>query len=244
MLIVISVGAFAQHPPCTPPVVTITGTDWKCKGVADTLSVSGPGGTTYIWDNGRTTTIIHTGPIEADSTFSVIATNAGCSDTTYFTVDVRIAPAITFSVDTICSGSCITLYPSITSNPPATSFIWNTGATTDTTTVCPDSGTIYLFTASNGCPARKSDTIYVKVCEGINNITASSDFGNVYPNPSYTEFTVDLPTKARISVCDITGRILFSQMENAGTITFGKELNPGMYFLFIDGKPGVKLVKL
>ena len=114
----------------------------------------------------------------------------------------------------------------------------------DSVRVSPTITTSYTVTGidSLGCPVQRILTVVV----GSTSVPSISgtDFVNIYPNPSSTEFTVDLATKAQIKVCDVTGRLLFSKLENAGTITFGKELNSGMYFLFIDGKPGVKVVKL
>lgn len=71
------------------PAPVIKGTSFKCKGKTDTLTVSG--GTTYLWSNGSTTTIYFTGPIEADSTITVVAYNSlGCSDTAHFYITVDI----------------------------------------------------------------------------------------------------------------------------------------------------------
>src|SRR5580658_9764044 len=106
----------------------------RTAGIKDTLYVSGPNGTTYIWNNGNTDTTYYTGPIDADSVFYVVATNGGCSDTARYIMEIRPIP--------------------------------------------------------NAVPS-----------------ISGTDFTNVYPNPSSTGFTVDLPIKAQINVCDITGRI-------------------------------------
>jgi hypothetical protein len=240
----LTINAFAQHP-CVPPAVTISGTSWKCKGVSDTLSLSGPSATTYLWSDGNTTTSIITGPIEADSTFYVIANNGGCIDTTYFNVTVKIPPVVNINhIDSICAGNGICLSPNVSGTGPFT-FLWSPGGkTSDTICVNPVIDMVYTVTVSNGCTTTKMDTVVLVNCTGINNITASPDFINIYPNPSSTEFTMSLPAKAVVNVFDITGRMLFSEMEKPGTVTFGKELTPGIYFLFIDGKPEGKLVKL
>jgi len=321
LLIGISVSAFAQHP-CTPPVVNISGSAWKCKCLKDTLYAHGPSGTTYQWSSimGHDSILV-TGSICADSTFYVIATNNGCSDTTYFTVVVRVPPTINITPPTTsCGGSNVLLTASASGSGPFT-YLWTPGgATTDTLTVNPSSTTTYTVLVSNGCKATKTttvtpdnpamsaccdktillgdDTMIVASgrsfasyswsppggtclsasCDSIlvkpsvtTNYTVTgtdslgcqvqriitivvepaavptilgTDFVNVYPNPSSTVFTIDIQAKAILEVCDVTGRIIFSQRENAGTVTFGRELTPGMYFLFINGMPAVKLVKL
>jgi hypothetical protein len=238
-----SAHAFAQHP-CVPPAVTISGTAWKCYCVTDTLFVNGPSATTYIWDNGATKTSIITGPICADTTVYVIATNSGCTDTTYYNIVLRIPPSVSLNhLDTVCLGTEICLWPTVSGIGPFTYFWSPGGKTTDSICVSPSVPTIYNVSVSNGCTTTKFDTVFVRTCTGINTITSSTQY-NIYPNPSSTSFTLDIQIKALVKVCDITGRVLFSEMEKPGTITFGKELNPGIYFLFINGKPGGKIVKL
>jgi hypothetical protein len=243
LFVVLSINAFAQYP-CVGPTVTISGDSIGCHGVRDTLFVHGPSATTYIWDNGETTTSIVTGPIDADSTFYVIATNSGCSDTTYYNVTERLAPSITVSSpDTVCKGTNVCLTAHASGIGPIT-YLWEPeGATKDTLCISPDSTRSYTVTVSNGCTNMAITRIAVIPCLGIDNVSSFTGY-NIYPNPSSTEFTLDLPTKAQIKVCDITGHVLFSEMEKPGTITFGKELSPGIYFLFIGGRPGGKIVKL
>ncbi len=140
------------------PVPVIKGTDKKCPGIKDTLTVSG--GNSYVWSNGNTSTTYYTGPINADSTISVIAYNSlGCSDTTHFNITL-----VTFSVTInppagICAGECVTLQ----AKPGGNIYKWSNGATTDTTTVCPDTNSSYTCNVSNsaGCFARKTTTVQI-----------------------------------------------------------------------------------
>jgi hypothetical protein len=321
LLIGISNSAFAQHP-CVAPAININGASWKCKGERDTLTVNGPNGTTYVWDNGKTTISILTGDIDGDSTFYVVATNGGCSDTGYFTVVLRLPPIVRINPASLfCAGEPITLSASATGTNPPFTYIWSTGQTGTSITINPgpDTTTTYEVYASNGCSSVTAITItpgvpILSACCG-NNISpgdsvllvttgnsvvyqwspsvhclnpplcdsvevapavttsytvtgldssgcqaeetlliivspagvssiSGNNFINIYPNPSSTEFAVNLQIKALLNVCDITGRILFSEMENPGNVTFGKELNPGIYFLFIDGEPAGKIVKI
>ena len=239
----ISLNVFAQHP-CVGPVVIISGDSIVCNRVKDSLFLNGPSATTYLWSDGETTTAIGTGPIDADSTFYVIANNGGCIDTTYYNVRVKLPPSvITPTKESFCSGTNVCIVPFVGGSGPFT-YSWAPGGkTTDSICVSPSSTTVYTLTVSNGCNNTAEDTLVPVNCAGINTITTSSGY-NIYPNPSSTSFTIDLQTKSLINVCDITGRILFSEMEKPGTITFGKELSPGIYFLFIDGVSGGKIVKL
>ncbi len=143
------------------PVPVISGTPYKCRGVKDTLTVSG--GTSYLWSNGSTKSSYVTGPIYADSTVSVIAYNAlGCSDTATFTINFRAVPNITIShPKAVCSGAPVEIVASAGGTGPFT-YSWNTGETTDSISVASpiDSTTVvYTVTVSNGCSTSKTTSI-------------------------------------------------------------------------------------
>jgi gliding motility-associated-like protein len=140
------------------PKPVIKGTPWKCKGVIDTLTVSG--GTKYLWGNGSTKTTYYTGDINADSTITVTAYNSlGCSHDTSFSITVR---TLTVSVGPhvlACSGESVLLTAAAAGTGPFT-YSWSPGgATTDTVTVNPDTVTNYVINVSNGCKAFKTVTV-------------------------------------------------------------------------------------
>ncbi len=56
------------------PTASVTGTSVKCKGKTDTLTAGG--GTSYLWSNGSTKSTYITGPINADSTITLVAYNS------------------------------------------------------------------------------------------------------------------------------------------------------------------------
>ena len=303
---------------CTPPLVTISGSTWKCLGVRDTLHVSGPNGTTFLWNDGSTTTSYLTGPIDADSSFNVIATNGGCSDTTYFTVTLKIKPNIIITPPVLtCAGNSVLLKAAASGTGPFY-YLWTPdGQTTDSITVNPSGPTTYVVYVSNGCKNAKATTVFpdnpsmsvccdksillgddtilfatggssffkfqwfpsssvvclntmcdsVKVspivtttytvvgtdtlgCQLERILTINVEKGSnppilaATPNPTYTEFTISLQKNFNLLVRDAIGRVVISEQESAGTITFGRELSPGMYFMFIDGKLSGKLIKL
>lgn len=141
------------------PKPVIKGSLWKCAGVKDTLTVSG--GTTYLWSNGKTTTTYYTGPINGDSTITLIAYNSlGCPDTTRIKITERIKPAIKPIPSAVtCNGSPVTL----TANPIGTgpfTYKWSNGQTTSSITVNDTNKTTYTVTVSNGCPNTASVTVF------------------------------------------------------------------------------------
>lgn len=138
------------------PAPVISGTDWKCHGVRDTLSVtSSTNPTTYVWDNGKTTTSITTGPINSDSVFTVTAYNSlRCPTTVTYTVALRIPPVPKVNPPAkFCAGQPITLTASATGSNSPFVYTWSTGQTGSTITVDPGPSTDSTFTVyvSNGC---------------------------------------------------------------------------------------------
>lgn len=131
-----------------------------CLGSGVTLTATG--GASYVWSTGSTasTTTLTPG---ATGTYpvSVTATGAnGCTASTSTTVTAIPAPTASISpaAATICQGSCTTLTAS-----GGASYLWSTGATTASISVCPGTTTTYTVsvTAANGCTASKNVIVTV-----------------------------------------------------------------------------------
>ncbi len=137
------------------PNPSIAGTTTICAGSSTTLTASG--GTTYSWNTGQTTAAITVSPSTA-TTYTVTATAGGCSNsaTVQVTVNPNPVPTIT-GTSTICNGQSTTLTAS-----GATTYSWNTGATTAAITVSPTTTTTYTVTGTTGGCSR-STTIAVTV---------------------------------------------------------------------------------
>jgi gliding motility-associated-like protein len=142
------------------PEPVINGTTWKCRGVRDTLTVTNLNGpATYVWSDGKTTTTIYTGLIDADSTFTVIAYNKlGCPGVATYPVSLRSPLTITLPPPTtFCAGQPVCISADVAGNPLSpVSYLWSDGETTST--ICPtiDSATAFSVTVSNGCKSTKS----------------------------------------------------------------------------------------
>lgn len=248
LLIGISVGTYAQKP-CTPPTVSLTGPSETCSGDSITLSAAATGTTpyTYLWEPGGQTTYKIAVTPPGTTTYTCTVSNSCGTVSAIITVTVDNPSLFACCDDTIKAGHDTILVASGSSD--IVSYSWSPAGTClsascDSVKVSPVITTNYTVTATTNVGCQVERVLTVVVDPSAIPTISGTDFVNVYPNPSSTEFTIDLQTKAKIDVCDITGRLLFSKEENAGTISFGKELNPGMYFLFINGKPGVKVVKL
>jgi len=146
------------------PKPIIGGSLWKCKGMKDTLTVSSSTNPTqYLWDNGKTTTSIITGDINADSTIIVTAYNSlGCPKTDTFHIAVRQYPGGSISYPPGCGSKPTT----ITATPKGTgpfTYQWNTGGTFDTINVLIADTTTYTVIISNGCPVTKTITVIPEI---------------------------------------------------------------------------------
>lgn len=141
----------------TPPTANAGSDVSTCQGTAVTLTASG--GSSYLWNTGATTQSITVNP-NSTTTYSVEVTQNGCSSTDQVTVTVSSLPNINAGNDvTIFSGESVTLSAS-----GGTSYVWNTGATTQNITVSPITTTTYTVTGfANGCQNTDSVTVFVEV---------------------------------------------------------------------------------
>jgi len=130
---------------CTPPT---PGTSYQiCPGAHKTLD-AGAGYDSYLWSDGETTQTISVGA----GNYSVTVTKSGCSATSaavtvsYFTVT---PPTITPSgPTTICAGSTVALSAS-----SGSSYLWNTGSTSNSISVSTSGNYSVTVTDGNGCSA-------------------------------------------------------------------------------------------
>jgi uncharacterized repeat protein (TIGR01451 family) len=137
--------------------VAITGNNVICNGSSTSLTASG--GIAYIWSNNATTTSISVSPATT-TTYIVTATDInGCNGTATRTVTVNPLPTVNISGNnTICIGNSTTLTAG-----GASTYVWNTGASTAAITVSPVANTTYTVTATdaNGCINTSTRTVTV-----------------------------------------------------------------------------------
>jgi gliding motility-associated-like protein/uncharacterized repeat protein (TIGR01451 family) len=126
-----------------------------CEGGSVTLTATG--GTQFGWSTKETTPSITVSPV-VTTTYTVTVSSNGCSDEDEVTVFVNPIPSVNAGPDrSVCAGSSVTLTAT-----GATSYLWDTNATTSTITVSPSATTTYTVTGtSNGCSA--TDQVVVTV---------------------------------------------------------------------------------
>lgn len=129
------------------PSVSISGPTTLCSGSSATLTVSGAN--TYTWSTGANNSTVVISPT-VNTTYTLTGTDGnGCENMAAQSITVYALPSVVVGGNTsICAGTSATLTAT-----GATSYTWDTGATTNSVSVTPLFGTTYsvIGTDVNGC---------------------------------------------------------------------------------------------
>ncbi|HET7433613.1 MAG TPA: hypothetical protein VFN10_02750, partial [Thermoanaerobaculia bacterium] len=181
------------------PSASISGPSSFCTGSSVTLTASAA--TSYLWSTGATTQSI---TVSAGGTYSVTVSNAnGCSASASQVVTENALPSASISgPSSFCTGASVTLTAAA-----ASSYLWSTGATTQSITV--SAGGTYSVTVSNanGCSASASQVVTE------NALPTASISG---PSSFCTGSSVTLTASAASSYLWSTGAITQSITVSAG----------------------------
>ena len=138
-----------------PPTCNINGNTNICPGGSTNLCALA-GAVSYSWSTGSTTQCIL---VTSGGTYSVIVTNAnGCSNTCRKTVTVNDPPICSISGNsTFCPGG----FTNLCATTGASSYLWNTGATTQCITVNSAGTYSVTITGAGGCSSTCNKTITI-----------------------------------------------------------------------------------
>ncbi|MBK6984858.1 MAG: gliding motility-associated C-terminal domain-containing protein [Bacteroidetes bacterium] len=172
-------GAVGTCTSSTTASVTITSTPTLatssrtiCAGQVATFTVSGA--TTYTWNPGNVTGNTYTTSPASSGTVSVIGANGTCTSQVTTSITVTPNPTVAVSNQTICSGQT-----AILTATGATTYSWNTGATTNTISVAPTSLTIYTVVGTtNSCTNTRTVSVTVNAQPTVAVANASICSGN------------------------------------------------------------------
>lgn len=158
-------------------------------------------------------------------------------------ISVNQSPVINWQNDTlVCSVNSIIL----DAGAGMTSYLWSTGATTQTITV--DSSGIGLGAkyfkvdvSLNTCSASDSILVNFIYCTGINNTLNEKEL-NIYPNPTngviYIESNNINIEGANIKVYSSVNQIVYNAILTENKINLS-ELQSGYYFIMIETEKGI-----
>ena len=133
------------------PTITVSSAT-LCAG--ETTTISALGAASYTWSTGATSNTIAVSP-SSSTTYTVLGESLGCSTPFTASVSVTALPSISVNSATLCVGQS-----TIISASGASTYIWNTGETTNSINVSPTSSSVYTVTGTtNGC----SNTAFVSV---------------------------------------------------------------------------------
>lgn len=135
--------------------------------VGDQVTLTASGGDTYVWGDGQTGSTITVTPSAPSATYTVVAYKNGCpSAPASCTITVNAIPSvsITASSTVVCKGENVTLTAT-----GATSYVWSTGAMTQSIVVPVTSDVTYsVIGKQNGCEGSATQTIKVAAPPTIN----------------------------------------------------------------------------
>ncbi len=225
------------------PTLSIAGTNTICAGSTTTLTASG-NVSTYAWVSGPATASNVVTP-SVTTTYSVIGTNSlGCqSNVVTNMVTVNTLPTVTAVSNT--SLLCVGQTASLTANGAST-YSWNTSATTTVIAVSPTVNTNYTVTGTtNGCSNTFTLTQAVSPCTGIQSLTNGTSLISVYPNPSNGIYIIETESATTINVVDVLGKVVYSQKLQDGKHAINlSNLNNGLYILKAENNGQIKTVRL
>jgi hypothetical protein len=235
----IAVRSISVNP--LPTISTSASQSVICAGQTTTLT--GSGGSTYIWNPGS----ISGSPIAvtpaSSITYTCIGTGTnGCSNTAVRSVTVNPLPTITAT--TPSSLICGPPYQgTATINASgASTYTWLPGSSTgNSIAVTPSITTTYtvIGTSTTNCTNSNMITITVSACTGINEVVNAGAY-SIYPNPTSGKLTIQAGvtknTAISAEVIDASGKLVlkqnlnFSASENAQVISISNLAN-GLYFI-------------
>ena len=179
---------------------------------------------------------------------SFISCGVGACASPRFAIDVHLIPGVTASLGADTAAELPFNIP-LSPGQGYTSYLWSTGATTDTIVVT--SADTYWVTVSgaNGCTI--TDTIVVGIAVGVNG-QLSKDVLSFYPNPANEKLTIksgmlDLD-KAQIRMFDSRGGmvsdLIMTPESNRTYIIDLRSFEAGIYFVQVITDKGMRVERL
>jgi hypothetical protein len=213
-----------------------------------TTGLNASGAVSYTWTGIGTGTSVVVSPA-VPTTYTVTGVNAaGCTGTASVHVSVTPAPSLTMgsTASTLCAGNSATVTVS-----GASTYTWNTGATTTMIVVKPAVTDTYVVTGiQNNCSKTQSYIQLVDACTGLETNTFATSI-YMYPNPVAGSLNVQvngIAGEILIDLVDISGRLVSSTKQvighSGGSVLISTtQLAPGLYFVNVVNQSKVVTTK-
>lgn len=214
-----------------------------------TLSTYAGNGTFgFAGDGGLSTTAQIYGPNGGMATFGCALYILDSGNGRIRKVIAGTAPSLSVSTTAtpvLCVGQTATLSAS-----GASTYVWNSGATTSSISISPTITTNYTITgtAGDGCKNISVFTQSVSTCAGISELNKANAGLIIYPNPTSDQFTIETGSATKIILTDVLGKVVMELgIDNLSTTLSLADLKNGIYMLKVyDGqnlKGNYKIVK-
>ncbi len=244
------------------PVSQLTDTNTICGEDANiTLDAGYISGNTYVWSNGVSWSSITVSSTDLGGTMGnmsvEITSDGGCvfNDTTF--VYFREIPVVDLGGDEIV---CVNHEFTIDAGAGFASYLWNTGATTQSITI--DSNTfdvghnlikVEVYNDAN-CNAMDSMILVVDPCTGIKMPELSNANINIYPNPSTGLFQIDVDglenEEYNLDIYNSVGAVVYSdKVSNNGNSKQTWKLDfstyaKGVYYVRLHSNGDIKVKRI
>lgn len=232
--------------------ISVATTPASCNGAADgAVNLTVTGGTapySFDWDNGATTEDLSN--VTGD-TYDVIITDAnGCTENETAVVSEPAAIVVGISkvneTDSQDNGSATA---NATGGAGSFTYLWNTGATTQSISGLAAGAYSVTVTDANGCTASQNVTIQNVV--GVNEIEALAQNVRLFPNPTngqaVLEVSLNNNADINVQVIAVTGQVLVEMNQTAAQHQFTLDLSnyaSGVYFVRVRANDAVVTQKL
>ncbi len=196
------------------PVPVVSPNQSICIGQSVTLTASG--GVSYYWNpSGHTTGSITVTP-GSSTTYAVNVTDInGCTGTGFVNVTVYPLPVVNLPNSFVCPGQSVNLNAG---NPGAT-YVWSTGATTQTISVSTAGTYTVTVTSAQGCSASSSAVLSVggtitnnltnaSFCQGGSAVLDAGNIGSTYlwsTGATTQQITVHTSGTYSVTITDANG---------------------------------------
>ncbi len=227
------------------PIVAVNNST-ICAGDVTTLMASGA--TFYSWNTSASTNSISVSPT-TNTTYTVIGTTNGCSDSEFANVTVYNLPTVSLALSStlVCTSDPVV---NLTGTPAGGIFsgIGVTGNSFDPS--ASGTGTFaisYNYTDGNSCTNTDGKTIAVNVCIGVSELF--NGVFTVYPNPTsgifYIDFNTALNGAVDVEVFDAIGKLVLTQSTTTNHTNISLEhFSKGIYHVRLKNKQSYSIIRL